>query len=134
MIRWNNDYNHTAHPAVLQALAECSEEGFDGYGQDRWCRQAADRIRQLLGPDGRDADVQFLSGGTQSNLTVITAASVRWRASSVQKAATSMLTKPAPSKPQVIRCWHYRQRTEKSIPPFWPVNWHGFMTIPPRSI
>ena len=74
MIRWNNDYNHTAHPAVLQALAECSGEGFDGYGQDRWCREAADRIRQLLGPDGRDADVQFLSGGTQSNLTVITAA------------------------------------------------------------
>ena len=77
MIRWNNDYNHTAHPAVLQALAECSEEGFDGYGQDRWCRQAADRIRQLLGPDGRDADVQFLSGGTQSNLTVITAGGER---------------------------------------------------------
>ena len=28
MIRWNNDYNHTAHPAILQALAECGQEGF----------------------------------------------------------------------------------------------------------
>lgn len=74
MIRWNNDYNHTAHPAILKALAESSAEGYDGYGQDRWCEKAGNRIRRQLGPSGSQAEIQFLSGGTQANLTVIAAA------------------------------------------------------------
>lgn len=45
-----------------------------GYGTDEVCRSAADRIRKLCGRE--DASVHFLTGGTQTNLTVL-AASLR---------------------------------------------------------
>ena len=41
MIRWNNDYNRGAHPAILQAFADTNEESFEGYGLDEWCAKAA---------------------------------------------------------------------------------------------
>lgn len=72
MIRWNNDYNHGAHPAVLEALLQTNQEPYGGYGLDEWCRKASDEIRAHLG-DVR-ADVHFLIGGTQVNFTVIAAA------------------------------------------------------------
>ena len=32
MIRFNNDYNHGAHPAILKALAATNDEAYEGYG------------------------------------------------------------------------------------------------------
>lgn len=72
MIRWNNDYNRGAHPAILQAFADTNEESFEGYGLDEWCAKAADEIRKYLG--GADADIHFMLGGTQVNYTMIAAA------------------------------------------------------------
>ena len=72
MIRFNNDYNRGAHPAILAALGEHNEESHAGYGLDEWCSKAADEIKKYLG--AADVDVHFLVGGTQTNFTVISAA------------------------------------------------------------
>lgn len=72
MIRWNNDYTHGAHPAVLNALMETNQHSYCGYGLDEWCERAATEIKAHLGDV--DADIHFLLGGTQVNYTVIDAA------------------------------------------------------------
>ena len=72
MIRFNNDYNRSAHPAVLQALADTAADSFGGYGGDVWCEKAAAAIKSHL--DRPDAAVHFLVGGTQTNFTAIAAA------------------------------------------------------------
>lgn len=72
MIRWNNDYNRGAHPAILRALAETNGQSCGGYGLDDWCGLAADEIKARLGRE--DAEVHFMIGGTQVNFTVIAAA------------------------------------------------------------
>ena len=34
MIRFNNDYNHTAHEKVLQAVMDTGTGSYGGYGED----------------------------------------------------------------------------------------------------
>lgn len=72
MIRFNNDYNHGAHPAILEALMQTNEESYGGYGKDIWCERAEAEIKKYL--DCPQAAVHFLVGGTQANFTVIAAA------------------------------------------------------------
>ncbi len=72
MILFQCDYNEGAHPAILERLAETNMEQTPGYGEDVYCRRAADKIREACG--GGDLDVHFLVGGTQTNMTVIDAA------------------------------------------------------------
>lgn len=72
MIRFNCDYNEGAHESILQRLSETNMEQTPGYGEDCYCRQAAETIKALC--QDPTADVHFLVGGTQTNLTVIDAA------------------------------------------------------------
>lgn len=72
MIRFNSDYLEGAHPRILERLMETNLAQTPGYGEDRFCEQARSTIRRLTGAP--DADVQFLVGGTQANLTVLAAA------------------------------------------------------------
>ena len=72
MIYFHNDYAEGCHERVLRKLIETNMEQTPGYGTDRYCMEAAERIRTLCGRD--DLDVHFLVGGTQANLTVIDAA------------------------------------------------------------
>lgn len=72
MIRFNNDYNHGAHPAILEALVNTNSESYGGYGQDIWCEKAAEEIKKYL--DCPQADIHFLVGGTQTNYIVIASA------------------------------------------------------------
>ncbi len=72
MIRLNNDYSEGCHPSILQRLSETNLEQTAGYGKDDYCRQAADAIRTAFSCP--DADVHFLVGGTQANMTVIASA------------------------------------------------------------
>lgn len=72
MIYFNNDYSEGCHSAVMQKLLETNMEQTPGYGVDPYCRQAADLIRKLC--DNDNLAVHFLVGGTQTNLTVISAA------------------------------------------------------------
>lgn len=72
MIRFNNDYNHGAHPTILQALASINDNSYAGYGEDDWCKKAADLIRQKV--QCPDAAIHFFPGATQANFIVIAAA------------------------------------------------------------
>lgn len=72
MIRWNNDYNHGAHPAIIKAFQDRNDESFEGYGLDEVCEEAKAEIKKYLGDT--DVDIHFLVGGTQTNLTVISSA------------------------------------------------------------
>lgn len=80
MIRFNNDYNHGAHPAILEALAATNDEAYEGYGLDPWCEAAAREIVKYLDePEAARANVHFLVGGTQANFTIISAALRPWQ-------------------------------------------------------
>ena len=71
MIRFNNDYNHGAHPEILKALQETSTESYGGYGRDPWCEKAREAIRGHLG--NADVDIHFMIGGTQVNAIALSA-------------------------------------------------------------
>ena len=72
MIRFNNDYNRTAHPRVWEVLQQAAQESHPGYGTDGWCARAEGIIRELTGQP--EAAVWFFPGATQANFIVISAA------------------------------------------------------------
>ena len=72
MIRFNNDYNPGAHPAILKAIADTNDTSYGGYGEDEWCDKASFIIRNII--DRPDAEVRFFPGATQANFIVIDAA------------------------------------------------------------
>ena len=72
MYLFQSDYNMICHPAVLQHLNDSASLAMIGYGKDDACTRAVQLIRKQCGRD--DLAVHFLSGGTQTNLTVIAAA------------------------------------------------------------
>ena len=71
MLYFENDYCEGAHPAILQKLAETNFEKVPGYGTDPYCASAKAKICAACGCP--DADVTFISGGTQTNAIVIAA-------------------------------------------------------------
>ena len=71
MYSFRNDYSEGAHPRVLQALVDTNLTQTCGYGVDPICDEARALIRTLCAAP--DAAVHFLVGGTQTNMTVITA-------------------------------------------------------------
>ena len=72
MVSFSCDYLEGAHPMVLEILGSTNSEQTPGYGEDVYCRQAADLIKSLCGDE--NVAVHFLVGGTQTNAAVITAA------------------------------------------------------------
>ena len=72
MIYFHNDYSEGCHEKVLEALTRTNLEQTPGYGEDHYCAEAADLIREAC--NAPDMAVHFLVGGTQANLTVIDAA------------------------------------------------------------
>ena len=50
MIRFNNDYNRTAHPRVWEVLQQAAQESHPGYGTDDWCARAESIIRENTAP------------------------------------------------------------------------------------
>ena len=72
MILFHNDYSEGCHEKVLEALVKTNMEQSPGYSEDQYCASAANKIREYCGRE--DLAVHFLVGGTQANLTVITAA------------------------------------------------------------
>ena len=84
MLYFENDYCEGAHEAILKRLMETNLEKVPGYGQDPFCDQAKEKIKEACGcPDG---EVYFLVGGTQTNAVVI--ASVLNRYEGVLSAVT----------------------------------------------
>lgn len=68
-IRFACDYSEGAAPEILRRLTETNLEQTPGYGEDVYCEAARAKIRALCAKE--DAEVQFLVGGTQTNMTVI---------------------------------------------------------------
>lgn len=67
-----NDYSEGCHPRLLEALTRTNLTPTTGYGLDEYCTEAADLIKATFACP--DADVHFLVGGTQANLTLISQA------------------------------------------------------------
>lgn len=72
MIYFHNDYAEGCHASILKQLIQTNEEQTPGYGTDKYCAAAADRIRTLC--KDSSLSVHFLVGGTQTNMTVINSA------------------------------------------------------------
>ena len=71
MISFECDYNNGAHPDVLRHLVETNSEQTLTYGFDRYSDSAREKIAAACGV--KADDVHLLTGGTQTNATVIDA-------------------------------------------------------------
>lgn len=69
MIRFESDYTQGAVPEIIDALVKTNMEMTPGYGTDKYCLSAEKKIKAEL--ETENADVHFLVGGTQTNLTFI---------------------------------------------------------------
>ena len=63
MLYFVNDYCEGAHPAILQKLLETNMEKLSGYGTDKYCDSAKEKIRKACNcpdaevfPGGRNPD------------------------------------------------------------------------------
>lgn len=71
MYSFKNDYSEGAHPNILRALIESNMEQEDGYGEDKYTLDAINLLKEKL--QSNDVDIHMFCGGTQTNLTVISA-------------------------------------------------------------
>ena len=69
MLSFQNDYQEGAHEKILARLIETNLEPLSGYGSDPYCESAKKKIQTAC--DCPEADVWFLTGGTQTNQTII---------------------------------------------------------------
>ena len=69
MLSFECDYIHGAHPQILENLVKSNMETLSGYGVDRYCASAKEKIRRACACP--EAEVHFLVGGTQTNAVVI---------------------------------------------------------------
>ena len=69
MVHLESDYNNGAHEAVLQHLTETNSERTQSYGSDCFSNRARQLIREAC--ETPDAQVFLLTGGTQTNATII---------------------------------------------------------------
>ncbi len=69
IIKFNNDYNHTCHPAILEALCATTHDNYDGYGLDSISEKSAALLREAC--QCKEAQVHFLAAGTLTNLLTI---------------------------------------------------------------
>lgn len=69
MLSFECDYNLGAHPDILKLLAETNFIARPGYGEDEFTARAKEKIRNACACP--EADIYFLTGGTQTNQVVI---------------------------------------------------------------
>ena len=72
MIRLESDYTQGATPEIIERLVETNMEMTPGYGVDKYCMSAAEKIRAEIKMPS--ADVHFIVGGTQTNMLFISSA------------------------------------------------------------
>lgn len=71
MYSFKNDYSEGAHPRIIEALIKCNMEQSEGYGEDIFTARAIKLIKEKIRRE--DVDVHLLVGGTQTNLTTLSA-------------------------------------------------------------
>ena len=115
MLYFENDYCEGAHPAILQKLTETNFEKVSGYGTDPYCASAKEKIRTACACP--EADVFFISGGTQANSIVIASMLRRWEASSPPPPAMWPVMRRVPSSSPATRSSACPRRTASWMPP-----------------
>lgn len=68
MLYFINDYSEGAAPKILDAMTASNMSKQSGYGDDEFCISAKEKIKKAI---GMDAEIFFVSGGTQANKIVI---------------------------------------------------------------
>lgn len=68
MLNFTSDYIAGAHPKVLESLLKTNMEPLTGYGSDKYCVSAKEKIAAAC---GGNVEVEFLVGGTQTNQLII---------------------------------------------------------------
>ena len=111
MIYFQCDYEEGCHPAILKRLNETNLEQTVGYSMDPYCASAREKIKKAVGRP--DADVHFLVGGTQTNMTVIAAALKPWQGAICADTVILRAMKLEQSRQLVTRYWHFHQRMER---------------------
>lgn len=71
MYIFKTDYSEGAHPRILHTLLETNFEQEEGYGYDSYSQRAIELLKQKM--QRNDIDIHFFAGGTQTNLTAISA-------------------------------------------------------------
>ncbi len=69
MFSFESDYTEGAHPLILDAFVRTNFEQLSGYGCDKYCDSAKEKIKKACGLE--DAQVFLLAGGTQTNQLVV---------------------------------------------------------------
>ncbi len=69
MYSFESDYTEGAHEQILNRLAYTNLEQLSGYGHDIYCESAKEKIKAAC--DCPQAQVSFITGGTQTNQIVI---------------------------------------------------------------
>lgn len=69
MLSFESDYTEGAHARILERLLETNYEQLPGYGKDKYCDIAKEKIKNAIGHP--DAEVFLIAGGTQTNMIVI---------------------------------------------------------------
>lgn len=71
MYSFKNDYSEGAHPRILNTLLDSNMLQSEGYGEDQYTEKAVQLIKQKI--KNSNVHVHLLTGGTQTNLTAISA-------------------------------------------------------------
>lgn len=71
MYSFKNDYSEGTHPRILAALSQSNLEQVEGYGEDSYTLKAIELLKQKI--KRSDIDIHLLTGGTQTNLTALSA-------------------------------------------------------------
>lgn len=69
MLTFESDYTTGCCPEILENLARTNLESVSGYGNDKYCQSAEQKIKKACSCP--DAQVEFVVGGTQTNQLVI---------------------------------------------------------------
>ena len=69
MYSFESDYTEGAHSEILRRLCDTNLEQLPGYGHDRYCDSAKEKIKVAC--NCPNAQVSFITGGTQTNQIVI---------------------------------------------------------------
>ena len=72
MYSFKDDYSELGHEKILSDLQKLSKTQFDGYGLDSVSAEARELIKNRFALD--NADIHFISGGTQTNMILINSA------------------------------------------------------------
>lgn len=66
---FRDDYSEGTHPSILKALSVTNATQQIAYGQDEYCQDAKELIRQHFA--GTDSDIWFVTSGTMANILCI---------------------------------------------------------------